>query len=120
MEGLFGYPETEGSETPMRSKKQIVDQRQSILLEIQNSLTEPSMVESTPMITALQLKNHKNLQIQQKKKLSRIALDNNFSPIVFKVLFSKNRLRASWIGIFFYSNQIFYILKSFFKLLSYF
>ena len=85
MEGLFGYPETEGSETPMRSKKQIVDQRQSILLEIQNSLTEPSMVESTPMITALQLKNHKNLQIQQKKKLSRIALDNNFSPIVFKV-----------------------------------
>ena len=85
MEGLFGYPETEGSETPMRSKKQIVDQRQSILLEIQNSLTEPSMVESTPMITALHLKNHKNLQIQQKKKLSRIALDNNFSPIVFKV-----------------------------------
>ena len=83
MEGLFGCPEVEGSETPMRSKKQILDQRQSILLELQNSLTEPSLVESTPMVTALQLKNHKNLQIQQnKKKLSRLALDNNFSPIV--------------------------------------
>ena len=87
MEGLFGYdPEIEnGCETPLRSKKQIIDQRQNILMELQNSLNEPSLIESTPLVTQTQLKNNKNVTQFQLKKLSRLALDSNFSPIAFQV-----------------------------------
>ena len=82
MEGLFGCPDLEnGCETPLRSKKQIIDQRQTILMELQNSLNEPSLIESTPLVTQTQLKNNKNVTQFQLKKLSRLALDSNFSPI---------------------------------------
>jgi hypothetical protein len=100
MEGLFGCPAPaeDGSETPLRSKKQIIDHRQSILMELQNSLNEPSLIESTPMVSATHMKNQRNIQASmnqfQRKKLSRLALDNNFSPIVFQV---------QYLG--FYSNE---------------
>ena len=83
MEGLFGCsPDLEnGCETPLRSKKQISDHRQTILMELQNSLNEPSLIESTPLVTQTQLKNNKNVTQFQLKKLSRLALDSNFSPI---------------------------------------
>ena len=93
MEGLFGYPEVEnGCETPLRSKKQIIDHRQNILMELQNSLNDPSLIESTPLVTQTQLKNNKNVTQFQLKKLSRLALDSNFSPIAFQVfLFDKKK-----------------------------
>ena len=96
MEGLFGCPDPleNGSETPLRSKKQIIDQRQNILMELQNSLNEPSLIESTPLVTQTQLKNNKNVTQFQLKKLSRLALDSNFSPIAFRVQENK-RLAAA-------------------------
>ena len=91
MGGLFEFEEElNGNETPLRSKKQIVDHRQSILMELQNSLNDPSLIESTPLVTN-QLKTNRNNGVAvanhqfHKKKLSRLALDNNFSPIVFHV-----------------------------------
>ena len=86
--GLFEFEENlddDGSETPLRSKKQIVDHRQSILMELQNSLNDPSLIESTPVVAASQLKNAAANHQFLKKKLSRLALDNNFSPIVYQV-----------------------------------
>merc|ERR1739844_501072 len=57
-------------------------------MELQNSLNDPSLIESTPLVTN-QLKTNRNNGVAvanhqfHKKKLSRLALDNNFSPIVF-------------------------------------
>ena len=95
MGGLFEFESTEeelnGNETPLRSKKQIVDHRQSILMELQNSLNDPSLIESTPLVTTTHVKSNRNNVVAvanhqfHKKKLSRLALDNNFSPIVFHV-----------------------------------
>ena len=96
MGGLFEFESTDenelnGNETPLRSKKQIVDHRQSILMELQNSLNDPSLIESTPLVTTTQLKTNRSNGVAianhqfHKKKLSRLALDNNFSPIVFHV-----------------------------------
>ena len=96
MGGLFEFESTDenelnGNETPLRSKKQIVDHRQSILMELQNSLNDPSLIESTPLVTNAQLKTNRSNGVAianhqfHKKKLSRLALDNNFSPIVFHV-----------------------------------
>ncbi len=94
MEGLFGCQDAgeKGCETPLRTKKQIMDQRQSLLLELHNSLTDPSLIESTPLVQ--NIKNYQNHLHSnspanhqfQKKKLSRRALDSNFSPIVFQVI----------------------------------
>ena len=96
MGGLFEFESTDetslnGKETPLRSKKQIIDHRQSILMELQNSLNDPSLIESTPLVTNAQLKTNRSNGVAianhqfHKKKLSRLALDNNFSPIVFHV-----------------------------------
>ena len=105
MGGLFEFESTDenelnGNETPLRSKKQIVDHRQSILMELQNSLNDPSLIESTPLVTNAQLKTNRSNGVAianhqfHKKKLSRLALDNNFSPIVFHV--SRNFLFGNY------------------------
>merc|ERR1712051_1147913 len=58
-------------------------------MELQNSLNDPSLIESTPLVTNTQLKTNRSNGVAianhqfHKKKLSRLALDNNFSPIVF-------------------------------------
>lgn len=89
--------------TPLRTKKQIMEERHSILLELQNSLAHPSLIESTPVVTMNNrnhLKNNSNVfcvpgsaHQLHKKKLSRLALDNNFSPIVFQVPKTPNNIK---------------------------
>ena len=60
MGGLFEFEEElDGNETPLRSKKQIIDHRQSILMELQNSLNDPSLIESTPLVTTTQVKTNR-------------------------------------------------------------
>ena len=106
MEGLFGCQDSakvpDGCETPMRSKKEILDQRKSILMELQNSLNlnDPSLIESTPVVH--NLKNYHNnvtASAANKKKLSRRALDSNFSPIVFKVKIAKPKFKSGAYGL---------------------
>ena len=52
-----------------------------------NSLNDPSfMIESTPVVAASGVNNNnKDAAVIKNKKLSRWALDKNFSPIVFQV-----------------------------------
>jgi hypothetical protein len=52
-----------------------------------NSLNDPSfMIESTPVVAAAGVNNNnKDAAGIKNKKLSRLALDKNFSPIVFQV-----------------------------------
>ena len=72
--------------------------RNSVILEM-NGLSDPTfMIESTPVVQSTTTKtaagcltnnaNHNNNNREaamKSKKLSRLALDNNFSPIVFHV-----------------------------------
>lgn len=84
MGGLFEFESTDemelnGNETPLRSKKQIVDHRQSILMELQNSLNDPSLIESTPLITNTQVKTNRSNGVAianhqfHKKKIEQIS-----------------------------------------------
>ncbi len=51
-----------------------------------NSLNDPSfMIESTPVVATAGINNNRDLAGIKNKKLSRLALDKNFSPIVFQV-----------------------------------
>ena len=54
-----------------------------------NSLNEPSfMIESTPVVSGPNNNNNNNNNNKtglKNKKMSRLAIDNNFSPIVFHI-----------------------------------
>ena len=63
---------------------QISKLRNSVILEM-TGLNEPTfMIESTPVVVSNPNGNNNKTGLKN-KKLSRLAMDNNFSPIVFHV-----------------------------------
>ena len=68
-----------------RRNNQITKIRNSVVLEM-NSLNDPSFViESTPVVGGTNNNLNNNKTGLKNKKMSRLAMDNNFSPIVFHI-----------------------------------
>ena len=71
-----------------RRNNQITKIRNSVVLEM-NSFNEPTfMIESTPVVSGQNNNNNNNNNNKtglKNKKMSRLAMDNNFSPIVFHI-----------------------------------